>query len=209
MTATNQTRPWERPFWKPTPGKGGIFFYLISIHVLAIAGVILFPLPSLPVLIATLILTALGGFGTSVCYHRMLAHRTVKLNKVIEHFLIFWAMFNGSGSPASWVAYHRRHHARADTPDDISSPTQGGFWWAHMRWLYQSAPADGKWCRDLNKVGMNHICFAVDDIEADVARLRTCGFRTRNEIMDFHARKLVFVEGPEGVTIELSQWHAA
>jgi hypothetical protein len=26
--------------------------------------------------------------------------------------------------------------------------------------------------------------------------------------MDFHARKLVFVEEPEGVTIELSQWHA-
>jgi hypothetical protein len=24
--------------------------------------------------------------------------------------------------------------------------------------------------------------------------------------MDFHSRKLVFIEGPEGVTIELSQW---
>lgn len=153
MTATNQTKPWEQPFWKVAPGKGGIFFYLVSIHVLAITGIILFPLPSLPVLSVTLILIALGGFGTSVCYHRMLAHRTVKLNKVIEHVLIFCAMFNGSGSPASWVAYHRRHHARSDTPDDISSPTQGGFWWAHMRWLYQSAPADGKWCRDLNKGG--------------------------------------------------------
>jgi catechol 2,3-dioxygenase-like lactoylglutathione lyase family enzyme len=62
--------------------------------------------------------------------------------------------------------------------------------------------------RDLNKLGLNHVCFAVDDIEAEVARLRGAGFRTRNEIMDFHARKLVFVEGPEGVTIELSQWHA-
>jgi catechol 2,3-dioxygenase-like lactoylglutathione lyase family enzyme len=63
--------------------------------------------------------------------------------------------------------------------------------------------------RDLNKLGMNHICFAVDDIEAEAARIRAAGFRMRNEIMDFHARKLVFVEGPEGVTIELSQWHAA
>jgi hypothetical protein len=25
--------------------------------------------------------------------------------------------------------------------------------------------------------------------------------------MDFHSRKLVFIDGPEGVTIELSQWH--
>ncbi len=62
--------------------------------------------------------------------------------------------------------------------------------------------------RDLNKLGMNHICFAVDDIEAEVARLRGAGFKTRNEVMDFHARKLVFVEGPEGVTIELSQRQA-
>ena len=61
--------------------------------------------------------------------------------------------------------------------------------------------------RDLHKLGMNHICFAVDDIEAEVAKFRAAGFTTRNEIMDFHSRKLVFLEGPEGVTVELSQWH--
>jgi catechol 2,3-dioxygenase-like lactoylglutathione lyase family enzyme len=61
--------------------------------------------------------------------------------------------------------------------------------------------------RDLHKLGMNHICFAVDDIEAEVAKLRARGFKTRNEIMDFHSRKLVFIEGPEGVAVELSQWH--
>ena len=61
--------------------------------------------------------------------------------------------------------------------------------------------------RDLNKLGMNHICFAVGDIEAEVANLRANGFKTRNEIMDFHSRKLVFIDGPEGVTVELSQWH--
>ncbi len=154
MTTIQEIRPWDRPFWKPTPGKGGVFFYLIAIHALALAGLILFPIPRLSVLIPTLILTALGGFGTSVCYHRMLAHRTVKLNKVIEQVLIFCAMFNGSGAPASWVAYHRQHHARADTPEDISSPKQGGFWWAHLRWLYQSAPADRqKWSRDMKQGG--------------------------------------------------------
>jgi catechol 2,3-dioxygenase-like lactoylglutathione lyase family enzyme len=61
--------------------------------------------------------------------------------------------------------------------------------------------------RDLHKLGMNHICFAVDDIESEVSKLKSHGFTTRNDIMDFHSRKLVFVEGPEGVTIELSQWH--
>ena len=61
--------------------------------------------------------------------------------------------------------------------------------------------------RDLYKLGMNHVCFAVDDIEAEVAKFRAGGFKTRNEIMDFHSRKLVFLDGPEGVTVELSQWY--
>ncbi len=60
---------------------------------------------------------------------------------------------------------------------------------------------------ELNKVGFNHICFSVDDLAAEVAKLEAAGFRLRNEIMDFHNRKLVFVYGPENVTIELAQWH--
>jgi catechol 2,3-dioxygenase-like lactoylglutathione lyase family enzyme len=75
-----------------------------------------------------------------------------------------------------------------------------------LRYLHPDPLPDPN-IRDLHKLGMNHICFAVDDIEAEVAKLRTGGFKTRNEIMDFHSRKLVFIEGPEGVTVELSQWH--
>jgi len=52
----------------------------------------------------------------------------------------------------------------------------------------------------LDKVGFNHVCFAVDDIEAEVARLRAHGVVMRNELMDFHSRKLIFLEGPEGIT---------
>jgi catechol 2,3-dioxygenase-like lactoylglutathione lyase family enzyme len=59
----------------------------------------------------------------------------------------------------------------------------------------------------LDKVGYNHVCFAVDDLEAEVARLRASGVRLRNDVMDFHSRKLVFLEGPEGVTVELAEWH--
>ncbi|MGJ0620302.1 MAG: VOC family protein [Methylocystis sp.] len=60
--------------------------------------------------------------------------------------------------------------------------------------------------RDLHRIGFNHVCFAVDDIEAEVAKIRAAGFRTRNDVMNFHSRKLVFIEGPEGVTVELAQW---
>ena len=58
----------------------------------------------------------------------------------------------------------------------------------------------------LEKIGFNHVCFAVDDIEAEVARLRAQGVAARNELMEFHSRKLIFLEGPEGITVELSEW---
>jgi stearoyl-CoA desaturase (delta-9 desaturase) len=151
-TTLQEVRPWDQPFWKPAPGKGVIFFYLVAIHVLAIIGIILFPLPSLKVAGVTVLFAALGGMGTTVVFHRMLAHRTLRLNKFVEQVLIFWAIFNGSGAPASWVAYHRHHHSRTDTADDISSPKHGGFWWAHLRWLYQSAPSDKRrWCPELTR----------------------------------------------------------
>jgi len=150
--AIPEIRPWERPFWQPAPGKFWVLFYLVLIHALGIAALIFFPIPSWKVVVTALGFVALGGFGTTVCYHRLLAHRTFKVNKGVEHFLIFWAMFNGSGAPASWVAYHRHHHSLTDTPEDISSPKHGGFWWAHLRWLYQSAPANKlKWCPELTK----------------------------------------------------------
>ena len=61
---------------------------------------------------------------------------------------------------------------------------------------------------NLAKPGFNHICFAVTDLEAEVKRLTSQGVRLRNEVMDFHARKLVFLSGPEGITVELAEWHS-
>lgn len=69
-------------------------------------------------------------------------------------------------------------------------------------------PVDDPQIADLHKIGFNHVCFATDDIEAEVTKMRDAGFKTRGGVLDFHARKLVFFEGPEGVTVELSQWHS-
>jgi len=90
-----ETPPWKKPFWKPAKGKAGVLAYLLLIHGLGITGLILFPLPSMPVLGLSFVLTCLGGLGTTVGYHRMLAHRTLKVNKFMEHLLVFWAVFNG------------------------------------------------------------------------------------------------------------------
>jgi len=152
IAVTQQARPWDRPWWKPVRGKEGVFAYIVIIHVLAIVGLMLFPLPSWKVVGMTILFAGLGGLGTTVCYHRMLSHRTLRANKFVEQMLIFFAMFNGSGHPASWVAYHRLHHSVTDKEEDISSPKQGGFWWAHLRWLYQTNPADKpRWAPELTR----------------------------------------------------------
>ena len=62
---------------------------------------------------------------------------------------------------------------------------------------------------DLSTIGFNHVCFAVDDLEEEVRRLRAAGIETRTEVLDFHGRKLVFLCGPEGITVELSERYAA
>jgi catechol 2,3-dioxygenase-like lactoylglutathione lyase family enzyme len=58
----------------------------------------------------------------------------------------------------------------------------------------------------LDRLGFNHVCFAVDDLEAQVTTLRAHGVSLRNDVMQFNDRKLVFVDGPEGVTVELAEW---
>ena len=60
---------------------------------------------------------------------------------------------------------------------------------------------------NLTKLGFNHICFAVDDLQGVVGKLTANGVKLRNDLMDFHNRKLVFLSGPEDITVELAEWH--
>jgi fatty-acid desaturase len=144
--------PWKAPWWKPAEGDASTFVYIILIHLLAVIGLFAFPRPGWKVFAATALATWLGGMGVTVCYHRTLAHGAARLNPAVKHLLIFLAMFNGSGSPDSWTANHRQHHSRVETPEDISSPWIGGFWWAHLRWLWQAGHVPlQRWCPDLDK----------------------------------------------------------
>jgi stearoyl-CoA desaturase (delta-9 desaturase) len=152
FTQLTDERPWDKPWWYFSEGNGPALLFLILIHALAIAGLILFPLPGWKVLAIAVAIAIAGGVGTSVCYHRALSHRSLRLNRVVEQVLIFFAMFNASGEPVSWTANHRHHHAKSDTEEDISSPRHGGFWWAHIRWVYQwSGSEPRRWCPDLDK----------------------------------------------------------
>lgn len=59
---------------------------------------------------------------------------------------------------------------------------------------------------NLARGGFNHVCFAVDDLTATLARLATAGIVPRNEVMEFHDRRLVFLDAPGGVVVELAEW---
>jgi len=147
----SEVQPWRRPWWQSAPGDEATFGWMVLIHVTAVVGMILFPLPGWRIFLAAWSVYFLGGLGTTVCFHRALSHKTLKLNPVARDGLIFLAMMNGSGSPLSWVANHRLHHAKSDTPEDVSSPRIGGFWWSHLRWLWQAGAAPvGKYCKELN-----------------------------------------------------------
>jgi catechol 2,3-dioxygenase-like lactoylglutathione lyase family enzyme len=53
--------------------------------------------------------------------------------------------------------------------------------------------------------GWNRIHFIVDDIDAEVARLRDVGARFRNEILEGPGGKQILLEDPSGNVVELFQ----
>jgi catechol 2,3-dioxygenase-like lactoylglutathione lyase family enzyme len=57
----------------------------------------------------------------------------------------------------------------------------------------------------LQRTGFNHVCFRVADLDAMLAHLAAHDVTPRNDVMDFHERRLVFLDGP-GVVVELAEW---
>lgn len=146
------TEPWTMPWWKTAKGDRATFYYVVTIHILAAIGLAFFATPGWRVIVGTVALAWMGALGVTVCYHRALSHTALRLHPVVKHILIFFAMFNGSGSPDSWTANHRQHHSKVETAEDISSPWIGGFWWAHLRWLWQAGNVPvSRWSPDLDK----------------------------------------------------------
>lgn len=72
--------------------------------------------------------------GVTLGYHRLLTHGSFTAPKWFEYFCSLCAMIAAEGSPAFWVATHRKHHVLSDQPGDPHSPNDG-FWWSHMLWF--------------------------------------------------------------------------
>jgi len=59
---------------------------------------------------------------------------------------------------------------------------------------------------DLRRTGYNHFAMRVEDLDSEVKRLSEAGVVFKNNPVAFHNRKLVFLAGPEDVTLELVEW---
>jgi stearoyl-CoA desaturase (delta-9 desaturase) len=54
--------------------------------------------------------------------HRDATHRSLDLHPALRHVFRFWLWMSSGMLTREWVAVHRKHHARCETPDDPHSP---------------------------------------------------------------------------------------
>ncbi|MCB2261897.1 MAG: fatty acid desaturase [Candidatus Thiosymbion ectosymbiont of Robbea hypermnestra] len=74
------------------------------------------------VVAAGLILTHVTIVTVTVFLHRAQAHRALALHPAASHFFRFWLWLTTGMVTKEWVAVHRRHHAKCETPEDPHSP---------------------------------------------------------------------------------------
>jgi stearoyl-CoA desaturase (delta-9 desaturase) len=82
----------------------------------------LLTLPWWGYVLATLGLTHLTILCTTVFLHRSQAHRALDLHPAVMHVFRFWLWIATGTVTKAWVAIHRKHHARCETPEDPHSP---------------------------------------------------------------------------------------
>lgn len=90
--------------------------------------------------VVALLMYVSGGLGITLCYHRALTHRGLRLRKPLEYVLAIFGTLALQGDPIRWVATHRKHHAHSDMQGDPHGRNVG-FRWAHVRWLYKQNDA--------------------------------------------------------------------
>ncbi len=86
------------------------------------------------VIVMLVLVYATSGIGISLCFHRLLTHRSLRLAKPLEYVTALLGTLALQGGPISWVATHRVHHAHSDQEDDPHNATLG-FAWSHFEWL--------------------------------------------------------------------------
>jgi len=106
--------------------------YFAAVHVGALVSLAYFSWTNLAVMFALYVAT---GFGITVGYHRLLAHKSFCTPRWLERCFATLGVMALQGSPTTWVRDHRQHHFHSDDeydPHDINR----GLFFAHMGWIF-------------------------------------------------------------------------
>lgn len=97
----------------------GVFWVGVSATAVAVAAV----------------LYAVRMFAITAFYHRYFSHRTFRASRPVQFTFALIGASCVQRGPLWWAAHHRHHHANADLPEDLHSPSVHGFWRSHVGWF--------------------------------------------------------------------------
>jgi len=99
------------------------------------------------------LLYGLRIFAIGAGYHRYFSHRAYATSRVFQFLLACLAQSSAQRGILWWAAHHRRHHRYSDMPQDVHSPVQRGFLYAHLGWIFvpRNDATDYSAVRDLAK----------------------------------------------------------
>ena len=84
----------------------------------------------------------LRAIGLTLVFHRYLAHRAFKMNRVAR---VVWAFIGTAAmqkGPLWWAGHHVNHHKFADRDGDPHSPMVSGVYYAHIGWFLNDTKYD-------------------------------------------------------------------
>ena len=117
---------------KPARMDWVVLAWMVGMHVACFAAPFYFTWPAFGVFCLLHWMT--GSLGITLSYHRFLSHKSLKLMWPARFMGLLCGVLAGEGSPLTWAATHRLHHARSDQTGDPHSPLHGP-WWSHMWWM--------------------------------------------------------------------------
>lgn len=110
-----------------------VLLWITAMHAGCLAAPFFVSWPAVGVMVVLHFVT--GGVGICLGYHRFLAHRGMRLARPVQFLVYLIGCVSAEGTPLTWAAVHRMHHARSDKPGDPHSPKDGK-WWSHILWLF-------------------------------------------------------------------------
>ena len=84
----------------------------------------------------------LRAVGLTLLFHRYLAHRAFKMNRVARFVWAFIGTAAMQKGPLWWAGHHVNHHKYADRDGDPHSPMVSGVYYAHIGWFLNDAKYD-------------------------------------------------------------------